>query len=156
MPFSRPTGLSQAKGVNKEVERHLKERVDWLVEQLHLHNKPDYVDGTMYLERRNVNVRFDGMVTFRANELPDWYVQVQALQSGVAPHMMAEASREKAFEHSDMTGALTAHLHGRHVARWRCARQGIGVRTAGSRGRRDHRMHARARAPQAALSFPFG
>ena len=109
------------KGVNKEVERHLKERLDWLVAQLHRYYKPDYIDGTMYLERRDDNVRFDGVCTTRAIEFPHWYVQGCALQSGTTADIMAEAEREMSFKHQDMTGALTAHLHGRHIARWTCA-----------------------------------
>ena len=118
---SRPTGLSQAKGVNKEVEQHFKERLNWLVEQLHRHYQPDYVDGKMYLERRDDNVRFDGVCTIRAIELPDWYVQGLALQSGRTVDYMAEGCRDRSLDHNDMTGALTAHLHGRHIARWTCA-----------------------------------
>ena len=83
------------------------------MEQLHLHYKPDYIDGTMYLERRDVNVRFDGVCTIRAVDFPDWYVRGLALLNGATAACMAEGCREMSHEHQDMTGALTAHLHGR-------------------------------------------
>ena len=45
---ARPkTGLSQAKGVNKEVEAYFKERLDELVEQLHFYYRPLEKDGRM-------------------------------------------------------------------------------------------------------------
>ena len=58
--------------MNKEVEAHFRERLDWLVEQLHLHYEYEYADGRVLLERRDPLVSFDGMWVRRAPLLPNW------------------------------------------------------------------------------------
>ena len=84
--YSRPTGLSQEKGVNKTVERHLKERLDWLVGQLYQHYEPDYQSqpDRMSLKRRDSQVSFDGMWVKRAPLLPDWMVEHSSRLTGKA------------------------------------------------------------------------
>jgi len=78
--FARPTGLSQAKGVSKEVERYLKDRLDWLVLHLHQHYVPCYHTrpGCMSLVRRDINVSFDGFIVYRAPSYPDWWLEHSA------------------------------------------------------------------------------
>ena len=81
---ARPkTGLSQAKGVNKEVEAYFKERLDELVEQLHKYYWPLEKDGRMQLRRRDNNVSFDGMVARTAPVLPRWFEKSWAKVQGV-------------------------------------------------------------------------
>ena len=117
-------GLSQAKGVTKAVEIYFNERLDWLVAQLHLHYMPDWESrpGTMLLERRDPDVKFDGLCTIRACEWPEWLLAAEAQRTG-APSIehVAEAYAEASLGFQDMTGMATAHLHaGKYVKRVVC------------------------------------
>ena len=122
VPPTRMAGLSQAKGVTKEVEIHFKERLDWLVAQLHLHYKPDWDSrpGTMLLESRVFDVKFDGLCTLTACRWPVWLLDVEAQRTGYAPEEVMLEYTYASFQHQDVTGMATAHWHGRHVMRRVC------------------------------------
>ena len=120
--FSRPAGVSQAKGVNKEVELLFKERLSWMVEQLHLHYMPSYKDGKMLLERRDAGVRFDGVCAVRAPELPRWLWDAAAQQVGAdgRGHEMEHAVRDAFLMQLDVTGLFNSTGCHRHLQSWMC------------------------------------
>ena len=107
--------------MNKEVELHFKERLAWMVQQLHRHYRPDYADdGTMLLEPRNPAVSFDGLCTIRACEWPAWLLATEAQRSGAAVEDVAEVYTDMSIAFQDVTGMAWAHVHGKHLSRRVC------------------------------------